>query len=202
MKMLRDSYRARKNEIETRLADFRNIPKTPDSLFAELVFCLLTPQSKAVECDKAVRRLIESRTLFKGAETQVNPHVRPIRFHNQKTKSIVEAREHITKLPAVAGMPPLEAREWLVANVRGLGYKEASHFLRNIGSGEELAILDRHILKNLVKHRAIKEVPKTLTRKKYMEIEQKMKEFSRRVNVPIAHLDLLFWSEEAGRIFK
>ena len=99
-------------------------------------------------------------------------------------------------------MQPVEAREWLVANVRGLGYKEASHFLRNVGRGEELAILDRHVLKNLVKHNAIEEIPKTLTKKRYMEIEQKMKEFSQKVSIPLAHLDLLFWSEEAGRVFK
>ena len=29
-----------------------------------------------------------------------------------------------------------------------MSYKEASHFLRNIGFGENIAILDRHILKN------------------------------------------------------
>ena len=200
--MLADSYRARKQNIQNRLADFRNIPKTPESLFAELVFCLLTPQSKAVECDKAVKRLLASNALLEGTEAQVNPHVRPIRFHNQKTKSIVEARKHATKLPALLSMPPLEAREWLVSNVRGLGYKEASHFLRNVGRGEELAILDRHVLKNLAKHGAIEEIPKTLTKKRYMEIEQKMKEFSQKVSIPLAHLDLLFWSEEAGRIFK
>jgi len=38
--------------------------------------------------------------------------------------------------------------EWLVKNLTGLGYKEAGHFLRNIGSGK-IAILDRHILRNL-----------------------------------------------------
>lgn len=200
--MLMDSYRARKKDIENRLADFRNVPKTAEALFPELVFCLLTPQSKAVECDKAVKRLAANSLLFSGTEKRVNPHVRPIRFHNQKTRSIVEARKHMVQLPHIVSLDPEEAREWLVSNVRGLGYKEASHFLRNVGRGEELAILDRHILKNLVKHSAIKEIPKTLTKKRYMETEQKMKEFSRRVNVPVAHLDLLFWSEEAGRIFK
>ncbi len=97
---------------------------------------------------------------------------------------------------------PLEAREWLVANILGLGYKEASHFLRNIGRGEEIAILDRHILKNLHRHGVIEKVPDSLSKKEYMRIEGLMKGFSKRTGIPLAHLDLLFWSMETGEIFK
>ncbi len=94
-----------------------------------------------------------------------------------------------------------ELREWLVKNIKGYGYKEASHFLRNIGF-EELAILDRHVLKNLKNYGVIEEVPKSLTPKKYKEIEEKMRRFSKSVDIPISHLDLLFWSNETGEIFK
>ncbi len=95
-----------------------------------------------------------------------------------------------------------EAREWLVNGVKGIGYKEASHFLRNIGFGEELAILDRHILRNLKELGVIHEIPLSLSKKKYFEIEKKMKEFSRSVNIPMSHLDLVFWYKETGEIFK
>lgn len=95
-----------------------------------------------------------------------------------------------------------ELRNALANEVMGLGMKEASHFLRNIGNGKNIAILDRHILKNLLKYRAIKQLPATLTKKKYLEIEAKMLKFSRKTKIPMVHLDLLFWSEEAGRIFK
>lgn len=54
-----------------------------------------------------------------------------------------------------------------------MSYKEASHFLRNVGFGENIAILDRHILRNLVKLEVIDELPKTLTPKLYLEIEEK-----------------------------
>ncbi len=86
--------------------------------------------------------------------------------------------------------------------VKGMGYKEASHFLRNIGFGEELAILDRHILKNLKEFGVIDEIPSSISKKKYMEIESKMKEFSVSANIPIDHLDLVFWYKETGEIFK
>ena len=93
-------------------------------------------------------------------------------------------------------------RGWLVENVKGYGMKEASHFLRNIGLGDDIAILDRHILKHLVKNNVIPEVPKSLTEKKYMEIENRMRAFSKEIGIPFAHLDLLWWSEETGEIFK
>lgn len=84
----------------------------------------------------------------------------------------------------------------------GLGMKEASHFMRNIGLFEDIAILDRHILKNLIEYDVISEIPKTLTVKIYLEIEQKMKEFAEKIKIPFTELDLLFWSEETGHVFK
>ena len=89
----------------------------------------------------------------------------------------------------------------LLNNVKGFGKKEVNHFLRNIGY-ENLAILDRHILKNLKKHKAIKEIPKSLTDKKYREIGNKFQEFSQKVKIPMDHLDLLFWAQETGKVFK
>ncbi len=94
------------------------------------------------------------------------------------------------------------AREWLVKNVKGLGYKEAGHFLRNIGLGEDLAILDRHILKNLMLMGVIDAVPASLSKKTYLDIEKKMIEFSKQVGIPMGQLDLLLWYKEAGEVFK
>ncbi len=94
-----------------------------------------------------------------------------------------------------------ESREWLIKNVKGLGRKEASHFLRNIGH-QDLAILDRHILKNLVRVGAIGRLPKTLTTKRYSAIEQKFLQFSHTIGIPMDELDLLFWSLETGEILK
>ena len=80
--------------------------------------------------------------------------------------------------------------------------KEASHFLRNIGFGKEIAILDRHILKNLKRVGVIDEIPKTISRKKYLEMETKMSNFCNKIGISMAELDLLFWSEETGEILK
>lgn len=206
MKELLSSYELKKDEIRKRLKEFREIlNKSEEEIFTELVFCILTPQSKAHSCSMAVNDLFESKVIFSGNARSIESRLKSrVRFHKTKARHIIKARDFILNggiKAKLVGSPP-EIREWLVQNVYGLGYKEASHFLRNIGLGEELAILDRHILKNLVKHGVIKEIPKSLTRKRYMEIEGKMKKFSENSGIPVSHLDLLFWSEETGEVFK
>ena len=99
------------------------------------------------------------------------------------------------------GLSAYELREWLVKNVKGLGYKEASHLLRNIGY-RNLAILDRHILRNLVRVGVLKQIPKSISRLNYLETEKKFLGYSKKINIPMDELDLLFWSMETGEILK
>lgn len=209
---LKELYVPIQKEIKVRLNEFKDIWNmgSEEDIFAELVFCILTPQSKAKSCYDAVGCLLGKDILIGGSEKQVGRELKSkVRFHNTKAKNIVEARKIFMKEKKISIKPVIskfkdskETREWLVGNIRGLGYKEASHFLRNIGKGEELAILDRHILKNLVTFGVIKEVPDSLSKNKYLEIEEKMKEFSRKIKLPMAHLDLLLWFKETGEVFK
>ena len=178
-------------------------------MFAELCFCLLTPQSSAKTCWAAVTRLKEKSLLLKGAPGELEPLLNDVRFNESKAKYIVQAREQFSKNGDLQVKPHLrsfvnnyELREWLVENVNGLGYKEASHFLRNVGLGEEFAILDRHILRNLKDFGVLPEIPTSLTKKRYLEIEEKVRRFSRQIGIPMGELDLLLWSKETGWIFK
>lgn len=208
---LKDSYEKRKVKIKERLEDFKKVwGKSDKDIFIELCFCLLTPMSRARAADKAINRLLGKNLLFVGNKNQIFKVLTDtgIRFPKNKTKFIVESRGYFTYNGKIDIKNKLNQgtsntkREWLVKNVKGLGYKEASHFLRNIGLGFELAILDRHIMKNLLNYGVIKEIPKCLTKKYYLLFESKMKEFSKKVNIPLAELDLLFWSEETGEVFK
>lgn len=203
---LRGRYEKRKEPIKQRLQEFAGMKgKSGEEIFAELAFCLLTPQSNGRRCWQAIELLRDSGLLFSGNADQIKRVIRThARFHNTKAQHIVRCREFLNgcsienelqKFQDAAGM-----REWLVKNIKGFGYKEASHFLRNIGYSD-VAILDRHILKNLAKYGAI-EMPKTLTPKKYLEIEKYMKSFAGKIGIPFAELDLLFWSEETGEVFK
>jgi N-glycosylase/DNA lyase len=94
------------------------------------------------------------------------------------------------------GISPDGLRE-LVLVVKGIGDKQASHFLATVGF-DCYAILDVHVNRKLVKYRAISEVPKNLTRAKYREIESKMKDFAKTVEIPFHHLDTLFWELGSG----
>ena len=196
--------------IEKRLEEFKEVYKESDErIFAEMAFCLLTPQSKAKVCWSAIEKLMENGLLYSGSAEQILPYLKGVRFSDRKAEYIVMAREMFFdgkrwKLKEFLDSKEdtFELREWLVKNVKGYGYKEASHFLRNIGRGENLAILDRHILKNLVLFGVIPEVPKSLSRSRYLYIEERMREFSRRIGIPMDHLDLLLWYKEAGEVFK
>src|SRR5712692_9575458 len=164
---LQTLYGEKRDAIQTRLSEFKQIlNRNDDDVFAELCFCLLTPQSSAKTCWAAVSRLKERSLLLKGEANEIQPQLNDVRFGDSKARYIVEARDLFAKDGRLYLKSHLssftnrfELREWMVENVKGLGYKEASHFLRNVGLGEEFAILDRHILRNLKRLEVISEVP-------------------------------------------
>ena len=196
-------FEDRQREIRSRLQDFQQVP--PSAYFYELVYCLLTPQSSAVNAEQAVQ-FLRHHDFFR---TVMNPepllHQKNfyIRFHKTKAKHLLAVKE---QFPAIAEhlmneVSSAELRAWLVKNVKGLGWKEASHFLRNTGHSN-LAILDRHILKNLVRVGVLRQLPATLTQKRYLAIEKKFFKFAQQICITMDELDLLFWSMETGQILK
>ena len=92
-------------------------------------------------------------------------------------------------------------RDTLAENVNGLGYKEASHFLRNIGR-TDVCIVDRHIIRNLVRFELLPEWPTSISRKRYLEIESIFEDLSRTLSIPLDELDLLLWRRETGILLK
>ena len=204
-------YRARRSEIKKRLKSFNALGKGADKdIFSELCFCITTANANALLCDKAIAELKQSGLLLKGRRSHIRPVLKGrVRFHNKKADFIVRARELFKKgrrldiKNKIDARDVIATRDWLVLNIKGFGYKEASHFLRNIGLGRDIAILDRHILKNLKRHGVISSIPPSVgSRKIYTDIEDKMRRFSARIGIPMDELDLLFWSIQTGFIFK
>lgn len=198
-----EEYKSKKKYIKRRLKEFSDIDKDKNKeIFPELCFCVLTPQSNARHCDKAIHELKKRNLLFTGRVGAIRRILKgKTRFHNKKAGYIVNARRLFNK--KILGQDDAKAiRNDLVQTIKGIGYKEASHFLRNIGLGADVAILDRHILKNLKIYGIINEIPLSLTPKTYLDIECKARRFSKRVRIPLEELDLLFWSKETGEIFK
>lgn len=182
-----------KETIDSRLKEFKEV----EDVFSELCFCICTANNSA-ERGLRAQREIDFRSL---SEPELRKKMRELvcRFYKSKTDYIISARLKKDKL---LDLPKdgKDAREWLVKNIRGLGFKEASHFLRNIGY-QDIAIIDFHILDLLEKHGLIKR-PKTLTKRTYLEIEDVLREIATRTGLNLAELDLYLWYMETGKVLK
>ncbi len=198
--MIKD-FKAKKKDIKKRLKDFKDLKNAPkNKKFLELCYCLCTPLSNAkkvydVICDG------NKKILLNGTEKQVCKLLKGnCRFHNNKAKYIVGARDfikHLDKLPKEG----FEARESLIENINGLGYKESSHFLRNIGY-RDLAILDTYIINSLFELGVFRDNNRPASRDEYLAMEQEMKKFAKQTNLKLDELDLLLWSNKTGKILK
>ena len=203
-------YKDIKKDVEKAIKGYKKAWKGSErEVFAEVAFCILTPQSKAKNAWQAITVLVENGLLFSGEAEEIAEHLNIVRFKNNKSRYLVELRELMTEDGELQPRKILsrqgntfEKREWILKNIKGMGMKEANHVLRNLGFGEEIAILDRHILRNLAELNVIDEVPKSMTIKKYYEIEEKMKEYSEFSGIGMDALDLVLWYKEAGEVFK
>lgn len=203
-------YESIKEEIDKKIEEYKEAFNYDNKdFFAEIAFCILTPQSKALNAWKIIQTLKENDLLFTADSDTLENYLNSIRFKKTKAKRLVSLREKLSingsleaKKIIFNGDDVFKIREWLVKNIDGFGYKEASHVLRNLGFGENIAILDRHILRNLLKLEVIYEIPKTLTPKKYMDIEEKMRKYSSKIDISMDRLDLLFWYNEVNYLFK
>ena len=181
--------------INQRIKEFSSIPRDFNSLFRELVFCLLTAGASAELGIKTINHLGD--TIYRGTQEDIQKKLKEIyRFHTIRAGYIFQARENFKKI----NLNSQTIRDDLINNIKGLGMKEASHFLRNIGF-KDYAIIDFHIIDILIKYGLI-EKPKTLTRNKYLEIEGVLKKLADKVNLNLAELDIYLWYLETGKVLK
>ena len=199
-----------KNKVNKRLKEFSSFQrKTSKQWFSELCFCLLTANSRAKTAINIQKELgINGFCSNSASDIKKCIIKNKHRFHNNKTKYIIEARTYIDIKKRIKELVNIcgengqtDAREWLVANVKGLGYKEASHFLRNIGYFD-LAILDRHIINLMIENKMIDEKPKSLNKKIYLDIEKKFNRLASKLNMSSAELDLYMWFMKTGEVLK
>lgn len=189
--------------VRQRMNEFELLGRgTEEDLFKELCFCILTANYSA-ERGIRIQKEIDLGFLSLPLD-ELARKLRELghRYPEIRAKYIVEARKYLGKLKKVLESFDDEAllRDWLVKNVKGLGYKEASHFLRNIGF-KNVAIIDFHIIDLLVKYGII-ERPRSLTKKKYMEIEDILRKIAEISGLTLAELDLYLWYMETGKILK
>lgn len=210
-------------QIRKKMLELKENRKTKEKVFSELCFCLTTANSSAemgIKVQNAIGSRVETLTL-----EQLTNALRKLgyRFYNVRAKYIFEARKHKENVWAMVrechndsrsaeqsasyepqancGSPEFELRDWLVDNVKGLGFKEASHFLRNLGF-KDVAILDRHILRTLCEKGLINSVPASLNEKKYLQYEKELEKICRMTGLKQGELDFYLWYLKTGKILK
>lgn len=226
---LKAEYYNKKNKIKERLNQFEKFFSEPYSwhyrngelvllpvqtkddhrIFEELAFCIFTANTSAEMGAKAVDAV--RNVLMNGSADDMTSRLEGIyRFNKKRPEYIIHTRNYLKnslnfelKNKIKSFKDKNELRDFFALNrdIKGLAYKEASHFLRNIGF-KGYAILDKHIINSLHEFGVLKTNEKPKNAKEYLEIEQKFKEFSKEVGIDMDELDLLLWSRKNGRILK
>jgi N-glycosylase/DNA lyase len=201
IKELRNGFAGKK--IAERMLEFRK-KRNADSncIFSEMCFCILTANynaEKAIEIQEKI-----GNGFCELSEKKLASELKELgyRYPNKRAEYISSSKKHRNGLEQKIkeNGREKELRKWLVKNVKGLGMKEASHFLRNIGF-ENVAIIDFHIIDLLERHRLI-EKPKAMNEKNYLKIEQVLKRIGKTTGLSLAELDLYLWFIETGKILK
>jgi len=189
--------------INSRMEEFSEIKKRSiEDIFVELCFCIMTANCGAEKCIE-IHDLIGSDFLNLSEGSLVNKFKEyGYRFPNVRANYIINARSCLEQLNEIlfSSEDRLTLRHNLVKTIKGLGYKESSHFLRNIGF-TNYAIIDFHIVDLLQKYNLI-EKPKTMTKRKYHEIEEVLMSLGEDLNLNMAELDLYLWYLETGKVLK
>ena len=208
---IRRAHATRRDEIRQRLADFAAIGThgTDTQLWEEMVFCFFTGGCSArmgLNSLEAVKPILMTADQPHLAKALSGVH----RYPNARSRYIVASRtflrEHCDlklrkKLNSFDCR--LERRDWLVREkgIKGLGYKEASHYLRNIGF-TGYAILDKHVLNCMTELKIIDEPKPPNTRSRYLMVEEKLRQLTKMTEIDFDELDLVLWSMKTGVILK
>jgi len=210
---VRAAHKARRKEIRTRLAEFEEVWRTGSDarLWEELVFCIFTAGASArmgFRSIEAIRSL-----LLEGSSDEMSRALKAAgahRFPNARPGYVIVTREYLRhhcemrlRESLLSFSDPIERRDWLARErgIKGLGYKEASHFLRNVGL-RGYAILDKHVLHCLTDLGVVDSPRPPTTRPRYLELEEKLRQFARDARIDFDELDLVLWSMKTGEVLK
>ena len=193
-----------------------------DSLWHELIACMLGSMVSFEHAQAAADylntkgllnvanhlrnpRKFELR-LFKALSSPVYPPVtrsgngRKYRYpklranHIRRTaESIYQAGESIRNL-LYSGKDSRDTRVRIMGAAVGVGPKQASLFLRNIGYADDLAILDRHVLEYMFFLGFLPVRTRGMTSlSAYVEVEDRLRTYAKRVRMDLSSLDTSIW---------
>jgi N-glycosylase/DNA lyase len=211
LERIRAAHGERRREIRARLAEFEEVRRTAtdERLWEELVFCIFTAGASArmgLGSVEAVRHLLAKGSHEELAAALQSRH----RYPNSRSGYIVVTRAYLEadcrmrlRERLESFEDPFERRDWLARTreIKGLGYKESSHFLRNVGY-RGYAILDKHILRCLAEVGVLDSPQPPATRARYLSTEERLRRFAEDLGLDFDELDLVLWSMKTGEILK
>lgn len=207
---LKRDYPIKQGAIRSRLREFKQCFHEGDArIFKELCFCILSANSSA-EMGIKTLSAIEDVLFEADLRTLQRRLSHGFRYWRVRPSYIVHTRDYLRRVHGfrlrnlLQSFPDDESRRAFLSDnkdIKGIGLKEASHFLRNIGY-RGYAILDKHILNCLCELGVIRRGRRPISPLRYRRIEQKMRAFSERIGIDMDDLDLLLWSYKTGKILK
>ena len=162
----------------------------------------LDPFSECWRDDDLFHKITATLKLPQFEPRRADGSLRRYRFPKRKAAIIVEARKW------VRSRKPLEEcllywddpkdRRRILLGCPGLGLKSASWLLRNLGMGDELAVLDVHLVRALQDAKRIGNdirLPRD-----YYAVEKAFLDWCHELNAPSAEFDLFIWEWQRGTL--
>ncbi|MCC7571688.1 DNA lyase [Candidatus Micrarchaeota archaeon] len=194
-----------------------NNPLSEYTLRRELVACILGSQVRYEMASTALRR-IERAGLLKDKWWSVSEELFETmifkelsrsdlvtdsnwcyRFPKKRARQLAKARDAIAEKSLIERVlsynEPKKIRRQLVSEITGIGPKQASMFIRNIGISYDLAILDTHVLQYLsIKKVLDQEQMRVSTISAYEKTESVVIKYADSLGYPIGYLDWAIWA--------
>ncbi len=202
-------------EIDRRLRDELAQPWTEARLWTELSCCILSSQVPYPLAQAAAARLCESEVFLDSCRSpatleialtdllcedlEVGGERRRYRFPNSRARQLARTWTEVHR--DGGGLKRLlesfedhrAARAWFVRNAPGLGPKQASMFLRNIGATYELAVLDRHVIGYMLIMGLANDGAPTRTMSGYVRDEDVLRDHAAGFGLRVGLLDWAVW---------
>lgn len=194
----------------------RKRPRSPwdeNRLREELACCLLSSQVRYVDAQAFASQLAIRGLLYKGrvqvqcmedsicnclsTPLSVNGGLRKYRFATHKGIQLAQTIftiecDHSSLSKMVGSTDSTSIREYMVHHLAGIGPKQASMFLRNVGISYDLAILDRHVLRYMGLVGLGKASPPR-TFNEYLHLELNLRQYSASMGYPVGLMDWAIW---------
>lgn len=204
--------------ISTRVSSLRSQAWSGEDMLSEVLCCVLSSQVPYEMAQCAVSRIRENGLLSEEhwrddspefesmlcklllAPMKVGGRLRKYRFPVMRAKQIRLTRDTLLDQAVdlaelvFQNQAPKALRKELTRLVHGLGLKQASMFLRNVGRSYDLAILDRHTLRYMVLQRLIPSIrSSSLSFTQYESIERAMEDYAAGLGFPVGYVDWAIW---------